>query len=74
LIAFSLGRRTIPRHGYRLRADGSEGQVTSGNFSPMLEHGIGLGYLEPPSQADPEVEIRGVWEPATRVELPFYRR
>ena len=74
LIAFSLSGRTIPRHGYRIRADGSEGEVTSGNFSPVLEHGIGLGYLKPPSEADPEVEIRGVWEPARRVELPFYKR
>lgn len=74
LTAFSLSGRTIPRHGHRLRANGSEGEVTSGNFSPMLEHGIGLGYLKPPSEADPEVEIRGVWESAKRVELPFYQR
>jgi hypothetical protein len=40
----------------------------------MLGSGIGLGYLAPPSEGDPEVEIRGVWEPAKRVELPFYKR
>ena len=74
LTAFSLTGRTIPRHGHRLRAGRSQGEVTSGNFSPMLGHGIGLGYLTPPSEADPEVEIRGAWEPARRVDLPFYRK
>lgn len=75
LSSFTLPGRKIPRHGYRLRAEGSRGAVTSGNFSPMLECGIGLGYLSPPAlRTDPEVEIRGVWEPARAVELPFFRR
>ncbi|HEX2420018.1 MAG TPA: glycine cleavage system aminomethyltransferase GcvT, partial [Acidimicrobiia bacterium] len=74
MTAFALSGRTIPRHGYRLRAGESQGEVTSGNFSPTLGAGIGLGYLVPPNESDPEVEIRGVWEPAQRVELPFYRR
>lgn len=74
LVAFTLEGRTIPRHGHRLRGDGSAGAVTSGNFSPMLGQGIGFGYLAPPTEADPEVEIRGVWEQAQRVELPFYKR
>lgn len=74
MTAFALAGRTIPRHGHRLRAGESQGEVTSGNFSPMLGSGIGLGYLAPPTEGDPEVEIRGVWEPAERVELPFYKR
>ena len=75
LSAFTLSGRMIPRHGYKLRANGSGGIVTSGNFSPVLECGIGLGYLSPPSQAtELEVEIRGNWEPARRVELPFLKR
>jgi aminomethyltransferase len=58
-----------------MRAGDSVGEVTSGNFSPMLEKGIGLGYLAPPYAGEPvEVEIRGVWEAAERAELPFYRR
>lgn len=74
LVAFRLSGRKIPRHGYRLRAGSSSGTVTSGNFSPVLEDGIGLGYLSPPSASDPEVEIRGTWEPARAVELPFLKR
>jgi aminomethyltransferase len=70
-----LSGRAIPRHGYRLRSSGSSGIVTSGNFSPVLECGIGLGYLSPPSEeGDIEVEIRGNWELARRVHLPFLKR
>lgn len=36
MTAFALAGRTIPRHGHRLRAGESQGEVTSGNFSPML--------------------------------------
>ena len=75
LVAFTLPGRTIPRHGYRLRSSRSIGIVTSGNFSPVLDCGIGLGYLSPPSAEDDlEVEIRGNWELARRVELPFLKR
>ena len=74
LAAFRLAGRRIPRHGHNLRAGGSVGTVTSGNFSPTLGDGIGLGYLAPPSSADPEVEIRGLWEQAQAVELPFLPR
>jgi len=63
LVAFTLQGRRIPRHGYGLRSAGSSGTVTSGNYSPVLECGMGLGYLSPPSGADDlEVEIRGKWE------------
>lgn len=74
LSAFRLPGRKIPRPGYNLRAGASTGTVTSGNFSPMLEDGIGLGYLAPPGTGDPEVEIRGTWEQAVAVELPFFKR
>ena len=75
LVAFTLQGRKIPRHGYGLRAAGSSGTVTSGNYSPVLACGMGLGYLSPPTGADDlEVEIRGNWEPARRVQLPFLSR
>ena len=74
ITAFTMEGRMIPRHGHRLRAGAATGVVTSGNFSPALECGIGLGYLSPPLADDLEVEIRGNWEPARRVELPFLRK
>ncbi len=47
LVAFVLQERGIPRSGYPIRGpDGAEiGLVTSGTQSPVLEHGIGLGYV-----------------------------
>jgi aminomethyltransferase len=74
LVAFATEGRQIPRHGQRLRCGGLEGVVTSGNFSPMLERGIGLGYLPAGADGPVEVEIRERWVEAERVELPFYRR
>lgn len=82
-IAFTMTTNQIPRNGYRLRAEGMEGTVTSGNFSPILEKGIGLGYLSPPptfhrysqmkGQPDIglEVEIRGDWLAVDLVSTPF---
>jgi aminomethyltransferase len=74
LVAFRLSGRQIPRHGYRLRSFQGEGWVTSGNFSPTLEYGIGLGYLTDLAPEAVEVEIRGTWHPVELVDLPFYRR
>ena len=76
LVAFSCEGRQIPRHGHSIRAGDATGTVTSGNFSPTLGHGIGMGYLTPPPDADVpiEVEIRDEWVPAARVDPPFIHR
>lgn len=76
LVAFATEGRAIPRNGYALTAGDSTGTVTSGNFSPTLQHGIGLGYLTPPPPpaADVSVTIRGKEVPAEREELPFLKR
>jgi aminomethyltransferase len=76
LVAFSTAARQIPRHGHSLRADGSKGEVTSGNFSPTLGHGIGMGYVSPPVDAATplEVEIRNSWVQTERVDPPFIER
>lgn len=73
LVAFTTDSRQIPRTNNPLRAGASTGWVTSGNFSPALGAGIGMGYLEPPTVADTEVEIRGTWHPLRRVKPPFHR-
>lgn len=77
LVGFRFPGRTIPRHGHPLRCGASSGAVTSGNFSPTLEAGIGLGYLTPVPDIDDgivEVEIRGEWHAAALVEPPFVER
>lgn len=77
LSGFVLEDRGVPRHEYRIRsADGSEGTVTSGNMSPMLGKGIGMGYLEPPPTSDGdriEVEIRGKWVAGRLAKPPFHK-
>jgi aminomethyltransferase len=80
LIAFQLLEKAVPRHGFTLCSDdGSRaiGQATSGNFSPLLQKGIGLGYV-PVSAAAPgtrlAIDIRGRKVPAIVVKPPFYRR
>lgn len=76
LVAFRAGDRRPPRHGYRLRSGDSVGTVSSGNFSPMLQTGIGMGYLRPPraEEIPLEMEVRGKWIALTPVDLPFVSR
>jgi aminomethyltransferase len=46
LIAFVLLDSGFPRQGFEIYKDGSKiGSVTSGTVSPILEKGIGLGYV-----------------------------
>jgi aminomethyltransferase len=53
----------------------SVGSLTSGNFSPVLEHGIGMGLLTPGLEPGREVTVvlRGRKIPATLTTLPFIR-
>jgi len=76
LVGFAMLGRQIARHGHRLRAGEATGTVTSGNFSPTLKRGIGLGYLQPPvaSNHEVEVEVRGRWLPAQQLAPPFIER
>ena len=70
------GRRP-PRAEQRVLIDGEPaGDVTSGNFSPMLEHGIALAFLPPDVAEGQPVEIEGRGENLAGqvVKLPFIRR
>ena len=73
MVALATVERSIPRRGYAVRSGDSTGSVTSGNFSPILGHGVALAYLSPPIEGTPavEIEIRGEWAPATVEALPF---
>jgi len=66
--------RQPPRQGCPVLVDGSVvGEVTSGNFSPTLGHGIGLALLDPTVEAGAEVmvEVRGRALAARVVPTPF---
>jgi len=60
LIAFVLRESGFPRHGYELYKDGVHiGEVTSGTVSPILEKGIGLGYVSSEfSKIGTEIQVR----------------
>ena len=70
--------RQIPRAGCAVAIDGPSGravvgEVTSGNFSPVLERGIALAFL-PPDVADGTavtIDVRGRGVEATVVTTPF---
>jgi aminomethyltransferase len=69
--------RQIPRAGCSVAIDGTAvGEVTSGNFSPELQHGIALAFL-PPDVADGAtvtIEVRGRDVTATVSPTPFVHR
>ena len=74
LIAFIMEDPGIPRSGMAI-AEG--GEVTSGTLSPMLDVGIGLGYV-PAALTEVGTEItldlRGRPRRARIVQKPFYQR
>ena len=70
------GRQPL-RDGGEVVVNGQHvGILTSGNFSPVLEHGIGMGLLTPGLEAGAEVTVvlRGREIPATVTPLPFVRK
>ncbi len=70
------GRRP-PREHCTVTADGrAVGETTSGNFSPILGHGIALALLSPEMKPGTEVniEVRGQELPGRIVKLPFVEK
>jgi glycine cleavage system T protein (aminomethyltransferase) len=74
LVAFVMEERAIPRQGMAI--DGG-GEVTSGSHSPMLDVGIGMGYV-PAERAREDtrltIDVRGRPRAARVVRKPIYRR
>ena len=74
LAAFVMEEAGIPRQGMAI-AEG--GEVTSGSHSPMLEVGIGMGYV-PAALAEPgselTIDVRSRPRRARVVKKPIYSR
>jgi aminomethyltransferase len=74
LVPFVMEDPGIPRQGMAI-ADA--GEVTSGSHSPMLDKGIGMGYV-PAEQAEPgtdlQIDIRGRRRRARVVKKPIYKQ
>jgi len=76
LRPFIMEEKGIPRHGYAiLDAEGEEiGHVTSGTMSPVLNQGIGLGYIKKGyTKRDTEIyiQVRKKKLKARVTKLPF---
>ena len=78
LIGFCAESRRIPRHEHHILVDGVQrGYVTSGVFSPHLNRGIGMGYVDasiavPGTAIDVDTE-KGAFT-ATIERVPFLKQ
>jgi aminomethyltransferase len=74
LVAFVMEDKAIPRQGMPIEGGG---EVTSGTHSPMLDVGIGMGYV-PAAQAavgtELTIDVRGRPRVARVVKKPIYNR
>jgi len=74
LVAFVMTEKAIPRQGMAIAGGG---EVTSGSYSPMLDVGIGMGYVAS-AQAQPgtelSIDVRGRPRAARVVKKPIYRK
>ena len=74
LVPFVMEEKAVPRNGMPVAGGG---RVTSGTHSPMLDKGIGLGYV-PADAASPDTEltidVRGKPRRARVVKKPIYKR
>ena len=76
LRGLEVDGRQPPRAGQQVVRDGAViGEVTSGNFSPMLERGIAFAFLPPEVGEGSEVviDVRGKLLAARVVKTPFVR-
>ena len=74
LVAFVMEEKAIPRQGMPIAGGG---EVTSGTHSPMLDKGIGMGYVPVAGSAngsDLLIDVRGNERRATTVPKPIYKR
>ncbi len=74
LVPFVMEERAVPRQGMPIEGGG---EVTSGTHSPMLDVGIGMGYV-PTANATSDsklvIDVRGKLRRARVVKKPIYRK
>jgi aminomethyltransferase len=79
LVPFVMTERAIPRQGMPIRtsSDSGGGEVTSGTQSPMLDKGIGMGYVPAGSSApgtELVIDVRGKPRRAEVSKKPLYKK
>jgi aminomethyltransferase len=74
LVAFRMTEQAIPRQGMAIAGGG---EVTSGSHSPMLDVGIGMGYVAAAASTpgtELTIDVRGRPRRAEIVRKPIYER
>jgi aminomethyltransferase len=74
LVPFVMEEKAIPRQGMAILEGG---EVTSGTQSPMLDVGIGLGYVDAAHASVDStitIDVRGRERRARVVKKPIYKR
>ena len=72
LVAFVMDEKAVPRQGMPIAGGG---EVTSGTHSPMLDVGIGMGYVPAAASApgtELVIDVRGRPKRAHVVKKPIY--
>ncbi len=72
LVAFVMEEKAVPRQGMPIEGGG---EVTSGTYSPMLDVGIGMGYVASGRARPGEqlvIDVRGKPRRARIVRKPIY--
>jgi aminomethyltransferase len=74
LVAFVMSDPGVPRQGMPIREGG---EVTSGSHSPMLDKGVGMGYVDV-AHSEPgaklTIDLRGRERTAEIVTKPIYEK
>ena len=77
-VGLTLAGKRVPREHYQiLQHEQVVGEVTSGTFSPTLDHPIAMGFVAPELAevgTELQIDIRGKHVTAKVAELPFYKR
>ncbi len=79
LVPFVMTEKAIPRHGMPVVDDAGAaiGEVTWGSHSPMLDVGIGMGYVDAASSksgTEIVIDVRGKPRHAKIVKKPIYKK
>jgi aminomethyltransferase len=78
LVGLELEGKRIARQGTPILHDGKiVGEVTSGTLSPTLGKSIAMAYVDAKLAevgTDLQVDLKGTFNPAKIVPLPFYKR
>lgn len=73
LVGLVLKAKGVLRNHLKVFCGNTEGEITSGSYSPILQCGMAMARFPHPVKGACEVEVRGKRLPAEIVSLPFVK-